>query len=466
MDDEEFYAWLESLDPDMQEEMLYGFGMQDANAVPGLGGFGMGGSQPELDYGSYDLGGYNQLPQALDKKGNVLPWGLDQEAKASNIMQDLGAMTVDNALAMYGGAGSYDPQAFDDIVTPVGQPLDMSGSNYLTNMAGGSGYESYIAKFVQAGYSPSEAASELVKFLSGDIDPKLAPAREALRATIPRAGASKDPFEQFMTGQMGGKGGNVGEVDWDDPKSIMSSIDLNKITKTAEDLFEKQASIPQVGYVDPRTGMPYAGSESEPSAIKQKFNAAGMPDPFETYMDEDWLNAPISPETSFATEEANATGLKGYQDAISGVKSNERQLDELTRQYQQYMSESRGPFGGVAKGLQPNLKPPQYKIGADTGQITEAKDTRGEKESRFQYTDLSPALLKRQQGNVKASRAARQKALQEQIRLHEISTPEEGNRAYAGVRGQLLQEQGRTPMNDLLMQRAMARNLLMGRMNR
>ena len=53
----------------------------------------------------------------------------------------------------------------------------------------------------------------------------------------------------------------------------------------------------------------------------------------------------------------------------------------------------------MAKGLQPNLKPPQFKIGADTGQITEAKDTSGEKESRFKYTDLNPTLLKRQQVN-------------------------------------------------------------------
>ena len=80
MDDEEFYAWLESLDPDMQEEMLYSFGMQEANQVPGM--FVLAARRPSWITAASTSAGYNQLPLALDKKGNQLPWGLDQEAKA------------------------------------------------------------------------------------------------------------------------------------------------------------------------------------------------------------------------------------------------------------------------------------------------------------------------------------------------------------------------------------------------
>ena len=551
-EEEEFYSWLESLDPIEREEALYTFGFAGANEMPGT--FAQTGSQPGLDYGNFDLSMFNQLPPELDKKGNVMPWGLDQQQQAYNTMQDLGAMTVDNALAMYGGPGAYGAGAFEGRDVPIGQPLDFKGGRYVDMLAqSGTGYESYLAQKIQGGMSPGAAIADMWRFIQtpGDeeVDPEQASAKQALIASLPPGVAQLNALGQPQPGA--GKRG-----DYTTPEGLAASFDVQGVQKLASDLFERKASDPVANYVDPQTGLPYAGSKREESPITERYRAAGIPTPDESYLDEQWLNAPLSEESQIGRAQREAQGQAGYGRAIENVNTAQADADEMAKAWDEVVNNplqgrrgdlsmrvpragqqpSGGPgfqlpenpgmaqrTGGQKFGLMGPLdaymnpaldadfgarpmvddtqqappsmggglpgmtglpgasrNQPNFVTGANnellgtynfSGTPEEEAGVAGLADllSQFGGTGrtrtrrLGPQAVAGAQARVGDTRAARQKALDQQIRLHEQTSNDEASRASAIGRAIALQRGGRTPTNDILMQRALARQALMGR---
>src|SRR5262252_7323617 len=118
MDPDEVQAMLASLPPEEQAQAISDMGFSQANQVPYS--FGGGGAfSPSLPRSSFDLGIMNQIPPDIEY-GDVQPTGLDEMSQIYNIMQDIGATSLDPALAMYGGPGAFAVNAFDPTPVPIG----------------------------------------------------------------------------------------------------------------------------------------------------------------------------------------------------------------------------------------------------------------------------------------------------------------------------------------------------------
>ena len=568
MDEEEFMAWLETLSPEEQEQMLYESGLAEANEVPYS--FGDSGMAPELSYGEFDLGTYNQLPPELNKEGEVMPWGLDQEAQAYNALQDVGSMTVDNALAMYGGPGAYDASAFQPTEVPVGQPLDMSDANYLEAMVNsGTGYEAYIANnILNEGMTPSAAVADMWAFINeggeDEVGSESATARQELIDSLKSlpAQTSNDPTKlaPSMRAEIG---------DFSTPEGIAASTDTGAIMGLANDLFERRSKIPEVGYTDPETGLPFAASKQIQSETAKKFEKAGIPTPFESYMDPEWradtLMDPAENDEWSARQDA---AQDRYSQAIEQTNDITGMQDELTRAWRDTLDErvaaregpqATGPEGNpynlsheqfwkaapyrdaemeklLASGAGPkrenmppyvDINPPRSRSVDDeyseafskwrqenydriardaqervatedmgTGEpwVIQSQGKTGDADvvgtynfggsaeeqdaqarlatlmtnfqnpgSKITYGQMGSDTLGGVNRGVDISRQARQAALDNQIRQNEIASSGAGDWAYNAGRALAMQRAGRTPMNDVLMQRAMARRTLMGR---
>jgi hypothetical protein len=561
MDEEEFYAWLESMAPEEQEQALYDFGFMSANDMPGMyGDMGGAGMLPELGYGEFDVGTYSQLPPELNKKGEVMPWGLDQEAQAYNALQDLGSMTMDNALAMYGGPGAYDVSAFEPISVPMGAPLDMSDARYLDALAeSGAGYESYLAKAIRdKNMTPGQAVADLMNFISmggeDEVDPGTAEIRQQLIDSLPTADTG-DPASMTPSAR-----GRLGDLT--SPEGRAATTNMAKIEALASDLFERKTKIPEPGYVDPETGLPFAAAKTKPSPAAEKYMKAGIPTPNETYMDEEWLNAPLDPAELEAQLLAEDEAQAGYAGAIENVNAIDADVSDLEQQMREWerlslagpqrTGEAGNPWGlgeqdmeaanrlaeteferlqrdrvgaGATTTAQPtggtqawtgagwtDVQPessPEWERARLLGQAMETQAgealnrqqpyvrTRGDEvASLFDFGQegederttaganalmgkiydflpggregydverLDRGLLNKARGGRRTSRDARQRALDEQIRVHERTSGSEVDRASAIGRAIAMQRAGRTPTNDILMQRALARRTLMGR---
>lgn len=524
MDEEEFWMWMETLPPDEQERVLYDFTYGGANMLPGS--FNQGGFAPELDYGSFDLGQFNQLPPELDKRGNTMPWGLDQTTQAYNALQDFGAMSVDNALAMYGGPGSYDPQAFEDIVRPVGQPVVQQGRNRLMQAAeSGSGYEAFLAQMMMgdeqnAGMSPSQAVATLWDFLAQPDDaltPDEQARKDALRASLPTARQSGS-----MVPGMGGKGVDYENLDYGDRTARSMAFDEQALYDYATRLSEDVAGDMPVGYVDPETGLGYTGMEREQSPLAQKFTNAGLPTPFEGYMDEEWLaqaGGGLRDELVSGRQAIQQEGQQGIDRAGKAVQDRDRQANTLERMWQEYLKtaprEMRyekgagweteqvatpasvrsllGGGGGAESTTRRTFDPgtfvptgrplpsaapqvtlaglPLYDFANQQTPLGTVDDSTARAAKRVGAPGLgpgAPGIRGMRRNDVVAareragdSRRGRQAAFDRQAQLQDRVLPGEIERARAVGAALALQRAGRTPLNDALMQRSLARNMLM-----
>jgi hypothetical protein len=582
MDEDEFWTFLESLDPRSRDELLYGMEYGAANEVPGT--FNFGGGTPQLDYGSFDLGEYGALPPEMDKKGNVLPWGLDQEAQAFNALQDYGALTVDPAIALYGGPGAYDPSAFQP-TEDWGDPLDQPGQRLLQGYAtSGPGYESYLAQKFMAGRSPGQAQAEMWEDIKNsqleDAPQEAKDLGAALIASLPPPNRGDDPLSQSGLG-------SDQAPDYLTPQGRARSTDLAGINSFAQGMFGKMLSDPQ-GFEGPGGLLYKAPPKVTPSALTAKYTAAGIPTPDETYMDEEWLNAPLSEESALGREEREGRAQDRYGRSIRAVNEADRQASELAKAWQEQEAErAKYAAGPVSKGdeytnqydlpldvwrdvrdrtdvskdlpgapqqedyrrsalagLAPNTAFPTGAQGetldrqreiagglADTDYRRAFEDwqneIRGEAERKeaqsrmaapetytvrgtgnkllgtynfagtpeeaqgvgrlagvlaqfgsdpregapfggtpaanIRIGQMGPESVGAARRGMKGARDIRQQMLDAQIRTHEQTSPDEIARASAIGRAMALTRGGRTPTNDVLMQRALARNTLMGR---
>lgn len=189
-DEDEFWEWFESLSPEEQQFFQYQDSFQQANTLP----FDFGGPMaPSLDMGSYGLGQFNggaAIPE-YTTKGAVDPYDLSQAAKRYNLMQDYATGSVDNALAMFAGPGAYGPQAFQDRVTPPSKQAKDSGRRMAEQYAQGGGYEEFIAQKLLEGNTPSAAYADLMALIetepTEDTPPEAVAAREELIRSLPKA---------------------------------------------------------------------------------------------------------------------------------------------------------------------------------------------------------------------------------------------------------------------------------------
>lgn len=343
MDPDEFEEYLASLPPEEQAQVLREMGMGQASMMPPSFA---GPFAPALSPGSYDLSMMNQLPPDIEY-GDVQPFGLDELSQAYNIQQDFGALSLDPALAMYAGRGAFDPKAFEPTIVPIGEPLDLSGTRYVSAMAqAGGGYESYLAnKIANEGMTPGGAVADMwAKITAGgapDAPPEVKAERDALVASLP-PNTSTDPMVQAQGIDLAG--------DFSTPQGQMASANVDAITATANDLFYKMTSDPAIGYTDPATGLPYAGAQEEPSELAAKFREYGLPLPTESYTDPQWLTSQLPQESAMAREAANQAG-EAAVGAAGGIRDlTQANLDELTKAW-----EASAPQRAAA--IQPGAEP-------------------------------------------------------------------------------------------------------------
>lgn len=205
-DEDEFWEWFENLSPEEQQFFQYQDQFQQANTLP----FDFGGPMaPSLDMGSFGLGTFNggaSIPE-YTSKGALDPYDLTQAAKRYNLMQDYATGSVDNALAMFAGPGAYGPNAFADKVTPPSKQANDSGRRMAEQYAQGGGYEEFIAQKLLEGNTPSAAYADLMALIETEPDentpPEAVAAREELIRSLPKArqdgpvmpGQEVEPFD-------------------------------------------------------------------------------------------------------------------------------------------------------------------------------------------------------------------------------------------------------------------------------
>lgn len=323
MDPDEFEAYLETLPPMERQQVMYDFGFQKANFVPPSYDAMY---QPELTQQEYDLGQYTQAPPSMDSYGNVEPYSLDVAKDFLNWQQDIGDVTADPVMAAYAGRGGFDPSAFAPITTPVGEPLDLAGSRYVNAMASaGGGYESYLAQKIQGGMTPGAAVADMWAKINAAESPEAPEDVKALaadlKASLPPL-VSTDPASGLPSVQQ-----NIGDLST--PEGRAASTNLDAITTTANDLFYKMTADQPVGYTDPNTGLQYAGATEEPSELAAHFAELGIPTPFESYTDPEWLTNPL-PEGYYEGRQQNVDLAKGRvdeaKDVLQGTRENMKQL--------------------------------------------------------------------------------------------------------------------------------------------
>jgi hypothetical protein len=436
--------------------------------------------------------------------------------------------------------------------------------------------------------SPGAAVADLWRFIQtpGDeeVDPDQAAAKQALIASLPPGVAQTNPLGQPMPGA--GKRG-----DYTTPEGLAASFDVQGVQKLAADLFERKASDTPVGYVDPQTGLPFAGAKMQPSPLAEKYRAAGIPMPNESYGDEQWLNAPVEEGDVLGRAEREGKAQDRYGRAIEATNQADTQLADLEKAWRESEDErmarasgqpvkvgndARNPYGIPEESLwaarqaadldmeallesgegaperQPFLQAAMQRGGIEplnTAFPTSAQQRQRapgveaartaadldydqayeqwEKENRDRLLDeamqrgakatqtgtgapytvrgagnellgtynfggtpeeaqgvgrlagvlaqlggqkagdvrigqMTEGTLPAARRGTQTSRAMRQQMLDEQIRQHEMTSSGEASRAGAVGRAIALQRAGRTPTNDILMQRALARRSLMG----
>jgi hypothetical protein len=126
-------AWFKQQSPDVQQAVVWSFGFDQANSLPEDAS--AGGMAPELDPNSYNLSSAFDPPVDYNTKGKVLPFGLDQAAQTTNVIQDRNSLLPDNVIAALSGSGAYDPSAFQTMFEPIGNPIQAVGSRTLQAMA-------------------------------------------------------------------------------------------------------------------------------------------------------------------------------------------------------------------------------------------------------------------------------------------------------------------------------------------
>jgi hypothetical protein len=334
--------FLASLTP-AELQMLMGY---NDSGYEDFGDYGDTGGGSAFNF-SYDGGGSMVQPTVgqYTTKGEINPMSRTEEAGRVNLLQDYGALSVDNILTGYGGAGSYDIGAF----TPTydyGEPLNLSGRRKAESLAGTGGWQGFVTDLIlNEGMSPAEAESMLYKVIEAPDDPSLSETERAQKLALTD---SMKPLMAADTGAPTSLGGrNTGQsAATTEPYDAVPIREFT--TRVWSDLMED----PEFKYQDPETGL-YYDKTPEEAIVKtpqmMAYDKFGIPYPVENYEDPKWIDAMAG-----STEDERQAQMEPFQaglDEISGRRQEAvggmgRSRDAL-----------RGLERGAAEGVAPTAAP-------------------------------------------------------------------------------------------------------------
>ena len=499
------FSWFEDLSPYEQQSLMSiidpTMGMGDTNAsFPGYD-FGdisqMGGIAPQVGMEDYYLQNFGGgLPPEMDRYGNQLPWGMDQEAQATTLQKNRNSLMVDQVTAMLAGLGSYDAAAFDPItITPAqaGEAaISQPGRRKAQMYSGGSGYESFLTDMMlNEGMTPSEAQVAMWDLVSKPDSPEVSEEdrarRDSLIASLPAAAV--DPLTP--PSQRGP--GRAQEADLTTPQGRQQLYDVDSIAKFSDMLFQDLAEDPTVAWQDPETGLEYGSTPKEmDSPTTEWYKKRGLPTPVEDYWGpsgQALLGGGIETEDELMAswDQLNKSDLS-YQADIAKANEAEREANRLEQgdaRAQRAARNARIPTTGQPgfvdvevghkdydaawdfgdEGVPDPFGIPLTEMAARQGAYQEAMPmvTPGRREaaSVFDFAvDQTPARHASRQDVTDAQTRRRQTREQRQRRTRNLQrdvdrAESESSKREAGSVGRALamQLQGRTPLRDALAQR-------------
>ena len=473
----EFYDYLDTLSPEEQEMALYDFGQMGASDLPGAFA---GGYAPEMSEFDYALSsGFGQgAPPELNKSGDVIPWGLDQEAQMATLQKNRNALMADMVTGLMAGPGSWDPSAFTPTTMPLGNPLQTPGRNRAQAYAGRGGYEGFLVDEMLNGATPSEAEAALWDFIAkpapeDELSPEALQAQQDVIASLPARVS-----DQIIPGQ------TPGEIDYTTPQGRAGGLDLGRISEFSSKIFDELATDPTIGYTDPTTGLGYAGSREMPTEAAEWFTKRGFPLPTASYSDETYLTPESDDELMRRMDEQDLAQF-GIEDAIGrerGARENEAAITKAAALPSRANSPAlrigaalTGKELGPTSSDRPfvNYNPMTQDVqmlsqeGGRVGRANAVKQARGQNaiEDVINFNFSGPRREVRQVededvGRVKArtkgEKGRRQRAFTRQADVvNNRSSPGGVRRAESIGRAVAMQMQGRNPLQDAIAQRLM-----------
>lgn len=154
-----------------------------------------------------------------DKYGNVLPQGLEYQAKSANYQQDINQMMGDPLLAMYSGGGSFDPSLYQDVASSGSDSFDVPSDPlepYLglaPNADGSNSDEFTVAEGLRNGLSPGQIVARFGDGIDPDTSKRIRQLAEGLFK-------EQSSYGQRMRALPGFYQGQDGQWSYDGPGSV------------------------------------------------------------------------------------------------------------------------------------------------------------------------------------------------------------------------------------------------------
>jgi hypothetical protein len=424
MDEEELLQLINSLPLSVQQSMMQ---YMMAGGDPNMGGtapFGAGpmntgrtGTQLQgpLGVSPYDPmsagAAYAYTPQ-LDAKGREQPFDLGTAQQNLNLIQDQQGNLFNNAFTMQAGAGAYAPGTFDPLPQAPGEydMLVQSAMGY-----GPTSYQGFIADRIAKGEAPDVALSN---FWAVANDPSNPASASLLASLPPKYVQQENPMDPSQP-----------------PRMVqVEGGDMQKPQEFVQQLTEAQ--------------MKQAPGAPEYGATAQDYIDKGIPFPTERYGQGQY--------STEATVPGYAEAQSAYQASQDKVKSLRATPAQAQAQVSQLLKKPQyGPQVGE-RGAAPEP--------AKTGSLRGTAGISAQPAPSPQSAPAAPksnavsrsAMTKRVDMNTTNQRNQAVKARDEAY--FAANTPEA---VYADTLNKLLNKKGRTPTQDVLMQRQLT-NYMMG----
>jgi hypothetical protein len=318
-----------------------------------IGGFNDSGYEDYGDYGSPSAfnfsygGGGSSIQPSVDyftTKGDINLSDRAQEAGRVNLLQDYGALSVDNILSGYAGGGAYDTGAF----TPTydyGEPLNLKGRRKAESLAGAGGWQGFVTDLIlNKQMSPAEAEAMLYEFIEAPDDPKLTDQERAQKQAV------TDSMKPLMAADTGGPA-SLSASRGGQSAATTAPYDTEPIRQFTTNVWSDLMEDPEFKYQDPESGLFYDKTPEE-AMVKTPQMAAydkfGIPYPTATYDDPKYMEAFTSMAAGGAGPEQRATEADAWlaqqeqlKRAAAGTRESERtargatsDLESIWQEYQ------------------------------------------------------------------------------------------------------------------------------------
>jgi hypothetical protein len=352
------YDWWESLSPEEQDELLASLATEEDPFNFSYGGVDPAGEMVQPDVSMFET------------KGDIDPLSRTEEAGRVNLLQDYGALSVDNILSGYAGGGGYDTDAF----TPTydyGDPLNMSGRRKAEGLAGSGGWQGFVSNLILNGMSPAEAEQELYETVTAPDDETLSEDDRAMKESLV-ASMPPNMSNEIRIGSGIGGGGDAANA-----RSAWDTETVNQFTtRVWADLMED----PDYAYQDPTSGQ-YFAKTPEQAMVKtpqmEKFDAFGLPYPTASYEDQDYIDQMTQLQSGMEPErlaqagsdweamqkrlnEETATAFEGDRLARGSARDLERAFAEAQADTRP-MTEFDAQLEALRKGEDPTRASEQYE---------------------------------------------------------------------------------------------------------